>query len=334
MRKTVGAALCVAVSTAAGGAMAQTLEAVQDRDLLRCGVSGGVPGFSAPDDDGDMRGIDADVCYAVAAAVLGDSSKVEFVNLTAAERFTALASGEVDVLSRNTTHTMRRDTQLGLNFTYYNYIDGQGFLVRKGLVESALDLGGATVCIQSGTTTELNLAAYFREQGMEFTPLSYDTSSQTLEGYETGACDVLTSDVSQLAGLRSEMADPEANVILPEVISKEPLGPVVRQGDDLWANIVRWTLYAMINAEELGVTSENVEQIMSDGSETFQIRMLLGMEGELGAGIGLSNEWGYNIVSQVGNYSEVFERNVSPIGLPRGVNRLWSNGGLLYAPPF
>lgn len=329
-------ALCAGL-IASTATLAGTLEDVKDRGVLRCGVDGGLAGFSAPDDAGKMHGIDADVCYGVAAAVLGDAQKVEFVPLTAKERFTALSSGEVDLLSRNTTHTSRRDTSLGINFTYYNYIDGQGFLVTKNLgVSSALELNGAQVCIQSGTSTERTLAAYFRANKMEYVPVSYDTSVQTREGYENGACDVLTSDKSQLAAIRSELANPDGSMILPETVSKEPLGPVVRQGDDAWGNIVRWTLYAMINADELGVSSQNVDQIISEGSNDFYTRLLLGLEGDTGKNLGLSADWGYQIIKQVGNYDESYQRNVAPLGLPRAgtVNALWTKGGILYAPPF
>lgn len=325
------------VCLSASAVSADTLEQVQERGTLRCGVDGGLAGFSAPDDSGNMRGIDADVCYAVAAAVFGDASKVEFVPLTAKERFTALASGEVDILSRNTTHTSRRDSTLGINFTYYNYIDGQGFLVRKDLeVDSALQLNSAQICIQSGTSTERTLAAYFRSNGMEYTPISFETSVQTREGFENGACDVLTSDKSQLAAIRSELQDPDLAVILPETVSKEPLGPAVRQGDDAWANIVRWTLYAMINAEELGVSITNVDEIVLTGSDDFYTRLLLGLEGDTGANLGLPADWGLQIIKQVGNYGDSYERNITPLGLERAgtLNALWTEGGILYAPPF
>jgi ABC-type amino acid transport/signal transduction systems, periplasmic component/domain len=256
-------------------AVAATLDDVKARGELRCGVSGGVPGFSAPDDSGRMQGIDAAVCDAIAAAVLGDSSKVTFIPLTAKERFTALASGEIDVLSRNTTHTLTREASLGLNFTYYNYIDGQGLMVKKDLgVSSALELDGASICVQAGTTTELNMADYFRNNNMDFTPVGYETSTQTREGFEGGACDVLTSDKSQLAALSTEMADPDSVMLLPETISKEPLGPVVRQGDDQWMDIVAFTLYALINAEELGVTSDNIDDMKANPPSPNVARIL------------------------------------------------------------
>ncbi len=334
-------ALGLAISTFAALALsvlpasADTLEEVTERGHLQCGVDGGIPGFSAPDDEGNMAGIDADVCYALAAAIFGDRSSVKFTNLTAKERFTALTSAEVDVLSRNTTDTMTRDTTLGVNFTYYNYIDGQGFLVKKDLgVSSVNELSGAKICVQAGTTTELNLADYFRQNDLEFEPVVYDTSVQTREGFDGGACDALTSDKSQLAAISTELADPEGAVILPETISKEPLGPAVRQGDDEWYHIVRWTLYALINAEELGVNSENVDQ-MREESANPNVRRLLGVEGTMGENIGLSNDWAYNAIKQVGNYGEIYARNVEPLGLQRegSVNALWTEGGILYAPP-
>jgi general L-amino acid transport system substrate-binding protein len=324
----------------ADGHSGNTLETVQKRGELICGVDGGLPGFSAPDDSGKMRGVDADVCYAVAAAVLGDASKVKFVPLTAKERFTALSSGEVDVLSRNTTHTLTRDSSLGLNFTYYNFIDGAGFMVKKALnVKSAKELGGARLCIQAGTTTEQAVGDYFRDNNLKaFTPKPYDTSVQTREGFEQDACDILSSDKSQLAAIRSELANPSSAVILPETISKEPLGPVVRQGDDVWFNAVKWVLYAMMNAEEMGVTSANADSMR--GGKNPGVRRLLGDEGGLCKLVSdkLNDDCFYQVVKQVGNYGESYEANVgenTPIGLPRAgsVNDLWSRGGLIYAPP-
>lgn len=327
-------AVAAALGFAAMSANAATLDDVKAKGFIQCGIDGGLPGFSSPDDTGRMTGIDADVCYAVAAAVFGDSSKVKFTPLTAKERLTALASGEVDILSRNTTHTLHRDAALGINFTYYNYIDGQGFMVKKELgVKSAKELSGAAVCVQQGTTTELNLADFFRSNGMEFTPVGYDTSVQTREGYDGGACDVLTSDKSQLAAIRTELKDPDGSVILPETISKEPLGPVVRQGDDQWFNIVKWVLYALINADELGISSENIDEMKN--SDNPEIARILGTEGEMGKDLGLEAEWAYNAIKQVGNYDEIYERNVAPLGLARegSVNALWTEGGILYAPP-
>jgi general L-amino acid transport system substrate-binding protein len=326
------AAWAVFISSAA---TAGTLEDIKKRGHLICGVNNGVPGFSAPDDKGKMQGIDADVCYATAAAVLGDANKVEFTPLTAKERFTALSSGEIDILSRNTTHTLHRDAALGLNFTYYNYIDGQGFMVKKDLgVKSARELDGAAVCIQQGTTTELNLADYFRSNNMKYQPIGYETAPQTRDGFDKGACDVLTSDKSQLAAHRTELKDPNGAIILPETISKEPLGPVVRQGDDVWLNIVKWVLYAMINAEEAGITANNVDD-MRKNSKNPGVRRILGIEGETGKNLQLSSNWAYNIIKQVGNYGESYRRNIEPLGLTRkgSVNDLWTRGGVLYAPP-
>ena len=330
---TTVAASAVAVAQVAS---AGTLDDVKARGELKCGVSGGVPGFSAPDDAGRMQGIDAAVCDAIAAAVLGDASKVTFIPLTAKERFTALASGEVDVLSRNTTHTLTREASLGLNFTYYNYIDGQGFMVMKDSgIKSTLELDGASICVQAGTTTELNMADYFRNNNMSFTPVGYETSSQTREGFEGGACDVLTSDKSQLAALSTEMkVGPAGVTILPETISKEPLGPVVRQGDDQWMDIVSMTLYALINAEELGITSANARELGSKLNDNPEINRLLGMDPLQGAeAAGLSKDWALNILSQVGNYEESFDRNLTPLGLSRGMNALARDGGLFYVPP-
>jgi general L-amino acid transport system substrate-binding protein len=334
-------ALGLAISTFAALALsvlpasAATLDEVTERGHLQCGVDGGLPGFSAPDDEGNMAGIDADFCRALAAAIFGDATSVKYTNLTAKERFTALTSGEIDVLSRNTTDTLTRDATLGVEFTYYNYIDGQGFLVKEELgVDSAMQLSGAKVCVQAGTTTELNLADYFRVNDMEFEPVVYDTSVQTREGFDGGACDVLTSDKSQLAAIRTELTDPDSAVILPETISKEPLGPVTRQGDAQWHDIVRWTLFALINADEYGVTSENVDQ-MREESTNPNVRRLLGVEGTMGENLGLSNDWAYNAIKQVGNYDELYQRNVAPLGIPRegSVNALWTEGGILYAPP-
>ena len=313
-----------------------TLDAVKKKGFVQCGVSTGLPGFSVADDTGTYTGIDVDMCRAVAAAIFGDAGKVKYSPLTAKERFTALQSGEIDILSRNTTWTYTRDTSLGLNFTGVNYYDGQGFLVNKNLgVKSALEMSGASFCIQAGTTTELNLADYFRSNKMQYTPITFDTSDQTIKAFEAGRCDALTSDQSQLYALRIKLADPQSAMVLPEVISKEPLGPVVRQGDDEWFNIVKWSLFAMVNAEELGVTSANVDEMKTTTTDP-NVRRLLGLEGVKGDWMGLPDNWGYSIVKQVGNYGEAFERNVgkgSPLGISRGLNALWSKGGLQYAPP-
>jgi general L-amino acid transport system substrate-binding protein len=313
-----------------------TLDAVQKKGFVQCGISDGLPGFSYADEKGNYFGLDVDVCRAVAAALFGDATKVKYSPLTAKERFTALQSGEVDVLSRNTTWTSSRDSGLGLNFAGVNYYDGQGFLVNKKLgVTSAKELDGATVCIQAGTTTELNLSDYFRSNGMKYTPITYDTSDESATSVEAGRCDVLTSDQSQLYAQRIKLADPQAYVVLPEVISKEPLGPVVRQGDDEWFNIVRWSLFAMVNAEELGLTSANVEE-QAKSTKNPDVARLLGGEGEFGKDLKLSKDWAVQIVKQVGNYGESFDRNVgagSDLKIERGLNALWNKGGLQYAPP-
>lgn len=332
---TVAAAAVTMLAVAQTASAASTLDTVKERGFLQCGVNTGLPGFSNADEKGNWTGIDVDICRAIAAAVFGEASKVRYTPLTAKERLTAVQSGEVDVLSRNTTWTMTRDTSLGVNFTGITYYDGQGFMVSKGLgVKSALELDGAAVCILAGTTTELNLADYFRTHGMKYEPVVFDTADQTARGFEAGRCDVLTSDQSQLYGLRIKLAEPDKAVVLPEVISKEPLGPVVRQGDDDWFNIVRWTLFALVNAEELGVNSSNVDEMKA--STNPEIQRLLKQEGTEDSGLGLANDWIYQIVKQVGNYGEVFERNVgqgSPLKIERGLNALWTDGGLQYAPP-
>lgn len=328
------AATGLALATTAA-AQAATLEDTRAQGVVQCGVSDGLPGFSSPNDQGEWQGIDVDVCRAVAAAVFGDSEAVRYVPLNAVERFTALQSGEVDVLSRNTTWTTTRDTTLGLNFTGVTFYDGIGFLVNKDLgLSSAKELDGAAICVQAGTTTELNVADYFRANGMQFDPIVFDTSEQTVGGFQAGRCDVLTSDTSQLAALRIQLENPDSAVVLPEVISKEPLGPVVRQGDDQWFNIVKWSLFAMLNAEEMGISSDNVDDMLS--SENPDIARLLGQDGNYGEAMGLEADWAYNIISQVGNYGQVFDRNVgmdSPLQIERGINELWTNGGIQYAPP-
>ena len=320
------------LAVAANTASADTLSSVKSKGYVQCGASTGLPGFSNADASGTWKGLDVDICRAVAAAVLGDAGKVKYTPLTAKERFTALQSGEIDMLSRNTTWTLTRDGSLGLNFAGVNYYDGQGFMVSKDLgVKSALELDGAAVCIQAGTTTELNLADYFRENGMKYKSVTYDTSDATIKGFEAGRCDMLSSDQSQLYALRIKLKNPGAAIVLPEVISKEPLGPVVRQGDDKWFNIVKWSLYAMVNAEEMGITSKNADSMKS--SKNPSIGRFMGGQGEK---LGLDNDWAYNIVKQVGNYGEAFERNVgmsSPLKISRGLNALWSKGGLQYAPP-
>lgn len=331
----VGAAMLCGLLSASVVSAATTLESVKEKGHLQCGVTSGLPGFSQPDDKGNWTGIDVDTCRAIAAAIFGDAQAVEFTPLTAKERLTALQSGEIDVLSRNTTWTLTRDASLGLNFTGTNYYDGQGFLINKELgVKDATELNGATICIQAGTTTELNLSDYFRSEGMEYEPIVFDTSEQTVQGFAAGRCDVLTSDRSQLAALRSKLNDPGSAEILPNTISKEPLGPVVRQGDDQWFNIVKWVLFAQINAEELGITSDNVEEMLK--SDNPNIQRLLGTDGDMGAKLGLPDDFGQKVVKQVGNYGEMYDRNVgpdTPLGLDRGLNALWTEGGILYAPP-
>jgi len=319
-------------------ATAGTLENVKKAGVLKCGVNTGLPGFSEVGGDKKWKGIDVDVCRSVAAAVLGDATKVKFVPLTAKERFTALQSGEIDILSRNTTWTASRDSSLGLNFAGVTYYDGQGFLVSKKLgVRSAKQLDGASVCIQAGTTTELNLADYFNTNGMKYNPITYDTTDQVSKGFESGRCDLITSDASQLYALRTKMKNPNDFKVLPQIISKEPLGPLVRQGDDVWFNVVKWSLNAMKAAEEYGITTENVDDMMKT-SKNPEVKRILGVSGKIGEDLKLSSNWAYNIVKQVGNYGESFERNVgkkSPLKISRGLNNLWTTkGGLQYAPPF
>jgi len=312
-----------------------TLKAIQERGVLSCGVSQGLPGFSAPDDTGKWSGLDVDFCRALAAATLNDPLKVKFVPLSAKDRFTALQSGEIDVLSRNTTWSLSRDTSLGLNFTGVMYYDGQGFLVRKALkVNSALELNGASVCVQTGTTNEQNLADYFRANNMKYEVVAFATADETIKAYESGRCDVFTSDVSQLYAERLKATVPDDHAVLPEIISKEPLGPVVRHGDDQWFDIVKWTLFAMINAEELAVTQKNVDEMAK--SPKPEIARLLGKDGNLGEQLGLTKDWVVRIVKAVGNYGETFDRNVgagSRLKISRGLNKLWNQGGIQYAPP-
>ncbi len=330
-------ALAVAGLTAAG-ASASTLDDVKARGKLNCGVSSGLTGFSQPDANGVWEGFDVAVCRALAAAVLGDSTAVEFVPLTTQVRFTALASSEIDILARNTTWTFSRDTDLKLDFIGVNYYDGQGFMVPKSLgVTSAKDLDGATVCIQTGTTTELNLADFFRANNISYEPIPIETNAEAQQQYLAGACDVYTTDASGLAATRATFEAPGDHVILPEIISKEPLGPVVRHGDNEWGDIAMWTLNALIAAEELGVTSANVAELAAAPTTNPEINRLLGTEGDLGAMIGLDAQWAVRAISAGGNYGEVFEKNIgvnTPIGLARGLNAQWTEGGLIYAPPF
>jgi general L-amino acid transport system substrate-binding protein len=338
MKKLAFAALGVAGAMIASTAMAEghgksTLAQVKEKGFVQCGVSQGLPGFSNADDDGNWTGLDVDLCRGVAAAVFGDANAVKFTPLSAKQRFTALASGEIDILSRNTTWTMTRDTQLGLNFAGVNYYDGQGMMVPTALgVTSALELDGANICTNTGTTTELNITDFFRANGMSFNLVAFEKADEVVAAYDSGRCDVYTTDRSGLAAQRGKLTAPDSHMVLSEIISKEPLGPVVRQGDDQWFNIVRWTLNAMINAEELGITSENVNATdYNDVSPS--VARLVGKEGNFGEELGLDNKWAYNIISQVGNYAESYEANVTPLGLARGVNALWSDGGILYAAP-
>jgi general L-amino acid transport system substrate-binding protein len=325
----------VVLGVQAAAAQSSTLDSVRKRGQLVCGVNTGLAGFSAPDDRGNWTGLDVDFCRAVAAAIFRDGTKVRFVPLNAKERFTALQSGEVDILSRNTTWTMSRDTSLGLNFNGILYFDGQAFMVRRALgLASAEDLRGASICVQSGTTNELNLADFFATRGFTYRPVVYERLVEVLAAYENGRCDAFTTDSSQLIAERSRLPDPDAHLVLPDLISKEPLGPAVRQGDAAWANIVRWTLFAMINAEELGVTQRSAEA--DRASSNPEIRRLLGTEGNYGKALGLDPDWAVSILTAVGNYGESFERNLgrdSPLKIARGRNALWKDGGLMYAPP-
>jgi general L-amino acid transport system substrate-binding protein len=317
-----------------GNALAQSaLDSVRSKGFVQCGVNTGLAGFSQPDSKGVWKGIDVDVCRAVAAAVLGDAAKVRYTPLTAQQRFTALQSGEVDILSRNTTWTVTRDSSLGLNFVGVNYYDGQGFMVPKKLkVKSAKQLSGATVCVQPGTTTELNLSDYFRANRMTFKPVVIEKLEEVLNAYFAGRCDVFTTDHSGLISVRATRAPkPDEHLILPEIISKEPLGPAVRHGDDRWFDVVKWSLFAMIEAEELGLSSKNIaERAKSDNPS---IQRFVGATGDIGKMLGVDNRWALQIVKQVGNYGESFEANLKPLGFERGLNRLWNQGGLLYVPP-
>jgi general L-amino acid transport system substrate-binding protein len=336
--KYTGTLLAAAAAvTLASGASAGMLDDIKSRGELICGVTTGLAGFAAPDDKGVWKGFDADMCRAVAAGVFGDPTKVKFVPTTGQSRFPALQSGEVDMLARNTTWTFDRDVKLGFEFAGINFYDGQGFIVRKSLgVKSALELDGAAICVGTGSTTELNLGDYFTANNMSYTPVVYVTSDEIRAGYLAGRCDAYTTDRSGLAAQRSVMPNPDEHVVLPEVISKEPLGPLVRHGDNQWGDVVRWTLNVMIIAEEKGITSANVDD-MKANSKDPEIKRMLGVEGEYGARLGLPNDWAYNVIKKVGNYAESYNRNVGPdtqIALVRGVNALWSSGGILYAPPF
>lgn len=337
MKKIIlsAAASALALGMGAHAASAQTLEEVQERGYLQCGVSTGLAGFSTTDDQGNWTGLDVDYCRAVAAAIFGDAESVRFTPLSAVERFTALQSGEVDILSRNTTWTMSRDTDLGLNFVGVTFYDGQGFMIPNELnISSALELSGATVCVQPGTTTELNLTDYFSANDMEYNPVVIEDLDALNAAYNEGRCDVYTTDSSGLYSIRLQMDDPDSHMILPERISKEPLGPAVRQGDEQWTDIAKWTYYALVFAEELGVSSENVEEMME--ADNPQILRLLGQEGTFGEDIGLTNDWAANIIREVGNYGEIFARNLgpeTPLNIERGLNALYTDGGRQYAMP-
>ena len=337
MNKSVFLGALTATGLAAGAAAAGTLDDVKARGKLNCGVTTGLVGFAAPDANGEWNGFDVAVCRAVAAAVLGDPTAVEFVPTTGKTRFTALASGEIDMLARNTTWTFSRDVDLKFTFVGVNYYDGQGFMVPKALgVSSAKDLDGATVCVQTGTTTELNLADFFRANNISYEPVPIETNAEGQQQYLAGACDTYTTDASGLAATRATFENPGDHALLPEIISKEPLGPLVRHGDDEWGDVVRWTLNALITAEELGVTSANVSE-MAASSGNPEVKRLLGTEGTLGEMLGLDAEWAMRAISSQGNYGEIFAKNIgeeTPIALARGLNAQWTNGGLIYSPPF
>ena len=338
MKKTVILGALTVAGLAATSAAAGTVDDVKARGKLNCGVTTGLVGFAAPDANGVWEGFDVGVCRAVAAAVLGDGNAVEFVPTTGKTRFTALASGEIDMLARNTTWTFSRDVDLKFEFTGVNYYDGQGFMVPKELgVSSAKDLDGATVCIQTGTTTELNLADFFRSNNISYEPVPIETNSEAQQQYLAGACDVYTTDASGLAATRATFEDPTAHVVLPEIVSKEPLGPLVRHGDNNWGDVVRWSLNALIAAEELGVTSANIAELSAAATNNPEVNRLLGTEGNLGEMLGLDAEWAKRAIMAGGNYGELFEKNIgenTPIGLARGLNAQWKNGGLIYTPPF
>ncbi len=335
MKRIIGVLALAAVFFAVQSASAQTLKAVKDRGMLNCGANGTLAGFGMLDAQGGWTGLDVDFCRAVAAAIFNDATKVKFVALSAKDRFTALQSGEVDVLARNTTWTSSRDSSLGLNFAGVTYYDGQGFMVRTALkVNSALELTGASVCVQQGTTTELNLADYFRGHKMQVKTVTFATANEAVKAYDAGRCDAYTTDASGLYAERLRLANANDHIILPEIISKEPLGPAVRHGDDQWFDIVKWVYFAMLDAEELNVTSKNVDDMVK--SDNPEVKRLLGTEGNYGEQLGLTKDWVVRIVKLVGNYGEVFDRNVgqgSPLKINRGLNALWSKGGVQYAPP-
>ena len=330
-------ALAASVVLLVGQAFAGTLDDVRAKGFVQCGINTGLPGFAYKDDSGEWQGFDVDYCKALAAAVFGDASAVKYTNLTGATRFEALKAGEIDVLSRNTTWTYSRDVDLKLTFVGVNYYDGQGFIARKDLgVASAHDLNGASVCIQTGTTTELNLADFFRSNNMDYEPVPIENNEEARQNYLAGRCDAYTTDRSGLAATRAALEDPDAHIVLPEIISKEPLGPLVRHGDDEWGDVARWTLNALILAEEYGIDSSNVSDLVASTNNP-EIKRMLGTEGEYGAMLGLDADWMVNIIMAVGNYAEIFNRHIgpdTPIGLSRGLNASYRDGGILYAPPF
>jgi general L-amino acid transport system substrate-binding protein len=333
--RAAGAVVGVFLAFVAAPADAQTLAAVKQRGHLICGAHIGAPGFSQPDSKGEYSGFDSDHCRALAAAIFGDGNAIRFRPLTSQQRLTALQSGEIDVLIRTTTWTMGRDAASGLNVTNTTFYDGQGFLVRKKLgLKSAKELSGASICVTTGTTNELNLVDWARTNGITVQAVVIEQNDQTQKAYESGRCDAYTTDASQLAGIRTGLAKPEEHVVLPDVISKEPLGPFVRHGDDQWFDIVRWTMFALVEAEELGVTAKNVDEMLKSPNPAVQ--RLLGVTGGFGKMIGLDDRWAYNAIKAMGNYGEIFERHLgknSPLQLERGVNALWTKGGLMYAPP-
>lgn len=338
MKKSVFFGALTVATLIGAAAHASTLDDVKARGKLNCGVNTGLVGFAAPDANGEWQGFDVAFCRAVAAAIFGDPTAVNFVPTTGATRFTALASGEVDMISRNTTWTFTRDTDLKFDFVGVNYYDGQGFMVPKALgVTSAKELDGATICIQTGTTTELNLADFFRSNNMSYEPVPIETNAEGQQQFLAGACDVYTTDASGLAATRASFEHPDDYVILPEIISKEPLGPLVRHGDNDWGDLVRWTLYALVAAEEHGITSANVSELAAAPTKNPEVNRMLGTEGNLGAMIGLDKDWAVKAIKAEGNYGEIFEKNIgenTPVGLARGLNAQWTQGGLQYAMPF
>jgi general L-amino acid transport system substrate-binding protein len=333
--KLIAPVAVLAVAFAAQSASAQTLKTVKDRGVLNCGSNGTLAGFGLPDAQGKWTGFDVDYCKALSAAIFGDPNKVKYVPLSAKDRFTALQSGEVDILARNTTWTSSRDTSLGFNFVGVNYYDGQGFLVRKALkVNSALELNGAAVCVQQGTTNELNLSDYFRANNMQVKTVTFATANEAVKAYDAGRCDAYTTDASSLYSERLKLANTADHIVLPEIISKEPLGPAVRHGDDQWFDVTKWVLYALVNAEELNITQKNVDEMVK--STNPDVKRFVGTEGNYGEQLGLPKDWAVQIIKAVGNYGEIFDRNVganSPLKIERGLNKLWNKGGIQYAPP-